>query len=64
MWLNPPTPGPKPRGPEGQGSGRGPKQDYSSRVFRPQQNYGRKNSNNNKTALSLVLSTRTFFSNG
>ena len=28
-WLNPPTPGPKPRGPEWQGSGRGPKQDYS-----------------------------------
>lgn len=25
-WLNPPMPGPKPRSPERQGSGRGPKQ--------------------------------------
>ena len=32
-WLNPPTPGPKPRGPHREGSGRGPKINYHNIVL-------------------------------
>ena len=32
-WLNPPTPGPKPRGPHRKGSGRGPKINHHNIVL-------------------------------